>query len=72
MRQIHGIADAKKVMMVGETDDTEIRIVDGHNRILLSVPCHLSSLTTEQARYIAKQLIDAAVRVERAAGDSKS
>ncbi|HEY1858695.1 hypothetical protein [Acidocella sp.] len=63
MREIHGIADAKRVMMVGQTDDTAVTVSDGANVIFLSIPAEKTvGLTPEQARFIAKQLIEAACR----------
>ena len=67
MRQIHGIADAKKIMMIGETDDIEVKIVDDINqRVILMTAERASSLTTEQARWLAKCLLDSALRAEKA------
>jgi methyl coenzyme M reductase beta subunit len=61
---ISGVADGKKIMMGGETDDTEVRVIDGRGRVILVVPSHPTSLTTEQARYIASCLEAAANRVD--------
>jgi methyl coenzyme M reductase beta subunit len=64
MRIISGVADAKKVMMVGETDDTDVRVIDGKGRVCLQNTSGFSSLTTEQARYLASCLEASANRID--------
>jgi hypothetical protein len=64
MKEIHGVADAKKIMMVGETDDTDVRIEDGNGRVILISPDSPVSLTPEHARAIAEFLRLSANRVE--------
>lgn len=67
MRQIHGIADAKYVApsgAVGETDDREVTVTDAGVRVQLFTRCPCMSMTTEQARFLARCLNDAADRVD--------
>jgi len=67
MREIHGVADAEKIMMLGETDNISVKVVDRPNQkieIIVGSSCGSScaSLTTEQAEFIANQLMNAIKR----------
>lgn len=67
MKQKHGIADARKIAMVGLTDETSVVVTDGDGYVALSIgsqtyPC---GMTPEQARFIAAALIASAERVEQ-------
>lgn len=62
-REVHGVADAKKIMMVGETDDRPVTIKDLKNgNIEISVGDSGASITKAQAKFLADQLNSAILR----------
>ena len=66
IRQRHGIPDARKVLMYG-TDTQFISVTDGEqDEVLLNMgtATHTAGMTPEQARYIARELVHSAARVE--------
>lgn len=63
--EIHGVADAEKVMAVGSRKQ-RVTIIDAQGRVFveLSDP-PAAGLTPDRARLLGKQLIEAAERVEK-------
>jgi hypothetical protein len=69
MLEVHGVVDAKKIMMVGETDNVPVKIVDRPNqKIEIVIGSTGASLTVEQAEFIATQLRNAIRRATGKAG----
>lgn len=70
MREVHGVADARKVTAVRDNGTLQhVRIIDGSQGeviIALSECSFPAAVTPEGARFIAKQLVMAARRVEKA------
>lgn len=73
MREIHGIADAKRAAIV--SDDLQTctveDAVDGNIKLRLSTSNYPALLTPDQAEYIARLLLSAAKRA-RANGKSET
>ena len=66
MQEIHGIADADRIKMVGG-DLQSVTVIDGRGYVLVRHSCNeAAGLTPQQARFLAKQIIASADRVERA------
>jgi transketolase N-terminal domain/subunit len=66
IRQRHGIPDARKVTMTGH-DTQFISVTDGEeDEVLLNIgtATHTAGMTVEQARYIAREIVHSAARVE--------
>jgi 2-iminoacetate synthase ThiH len=64
--EIHGIADADKVMMM-TTERQHVIVKDGDGKVFLDVQTSAAAgMTPDQARMIAKHLELAADRVEKA------
>jgi hypothetical protein len=66
MREIHGIADAERRMMI-ERESQTVCVRDGKDGMVtieISEKNYAAGLTPEQARFIAARLIAAAKRVE--------
>lgn len=66
VREIHGIADADRVQMVNEKHCYKVTVTDGDGIVILNIDgaTYPAGLTPGRARYIAKQLVAAATRVE--------
>lgn len=66
VREIHGVAGAKK--RNSTMGPTSVRVTDGDQGVELIISaCEIfAELTPEQARYIGKQLIASANRIEKA------
>lgn len=70
MKQLHGVPNAKKLAM-SNSDGAEVIVTDGTDMVLLyleNAPWG-AGLSPQQARWIARQLVQSADRVE--AGDTK-
>jgi len=67
MRQIHGVADAKKIQAVNE-DNCHITVRDGTRLVILDIghQTYPGGLSPDRARFVAAQLIASAKRVETA------
>lgn len=68
MREIHGLADPKRITAVGAADDRPVTVTDLSDGVAVSISGETfgSKLTPEQAEWLAKQLIAAARRVRKA------
>jgi len=68
IRQRHGIANARKVASasVEQSDTQAIMVTDGFGEVLLGLATSSfpAAMTPDQARLLAKQIKDAADRVE--------
>ena len=66
LRQIHGVAGAVQLNTSGGRYQ-QVRVEDGANFIVLvlSECAFPAGLTPEQARYLGRQLLDAATRFEK-------
>lgn len=66
MREIHGVADAAKVQSVNESN-YPVTVIDGNGLTILNInsATYPAGLTPDRARYIAKQLMASAARVEK-------
>lgn len=64
MKEIHGVADARKVVMVKSEIVQDVTVEDGDGEILLSMSTssYPAGLTPEHAEFVAKLLISAARR----------
>ena len=73
MKEIHGIADARKVKMVRDEQTLDVTIEDGYGEVVLRMDgtTYPAALTPDRARYIARQLQASAARVEKAARSVK-
>jgi hypothetical protein len=72
MREIHGIDDAQKRTMIDSGETQQVTVRDGKDgKVCLNVghQTYTAGLSPEQARWIAKELIASAKRVERTASD---
>jgi hypothetical protein len=68
MREVHGVADAKRRCAMGATDDTNITITDGPNgMIIIDVASQSFSaeVTPEGADFLAAHLVASAERVRK-------
>ncbi len=64
MREVHGVADATRKIMVKD-ESQSVLVCDGDTCVKIELSAgYAAGLTPEQARFLAKQLMDAAARVE--------
>lgn len=64
MREVHGVV-AKRAEFVTADDECVVRISDADNFIVLYIPHDRNpALTVEEARFLARQLTLAAIRLE--------
>lgn len=68
MRELHGIADAERVQ-AANAPNYKVSVVDGVGLVILSIAdaTYPAGLTPDRARFIAKQLVASASRVEKIA-----
>ena len=68
MREIHGIAGVNRVNTSNTTSTIQnVRVADGIGEVIIHhTSTDAAGLTTEEARFIAKMLMEAADRVEKA------
>ena len=67
MKETHGLARVGKVTMGGGGDTQTVMVTDGPNGLVylsLSTSDYPASLTPEEARFLAGQLVASAGRVE--------
>lgn len=67
MREIHGIADARKETMTLSGETQQVTVRDGDDGIVclnVGSQVYTAGLSPEQARWIAKELVASAKRVE--------
>lgn len=64
MMERHGIADAKRKMVIGD-ELSSVSITDNRAGILLYVQHEHALLDPDQARYIARKLIEAVNRYDK-------
>lgn len=69
--EIHGIADAEKAMAI-HTERQEVTVTDDDGKVLLSLSRPpTAGMSPMRARFLAKQLIASAGRVEKAKSAAK-
>jgi len=69
VKEIHGVADARKVAMMKSEIVQDVTVTDGNGEILLNLGTSLypAGLTPERAEFVAKLLVSAARRVRERA-----
>jgi hypothetical protein len=74
MKEIHGVADAEKVQMVNDKGHYKITVTDGDGLVIVNIAdaAYPAGLTPDRARFIAKQITEAASRVESKTNGARS
>ncbi len=68
MKEIHGVADAKKIVMVGAIDEIRVEVTDGPSGtvdININSQAYAARMTPEQADFLASHLVAAADRARK-------
>lgn len=70
MREIHGVADAEKCQTVNEKGNYKVTVSDGVGVVVLNIAdaTYPAGLSPDRARFIAKQLVESARRIEAMPG----
>lgn len=63
MRQVHGIADARGVLVSRDAGEENVIVTDAGKHIHLAIGREVASLTPQQAQYVASLLEQAADRI---------
>lgn len=73
LQEIHGLRNISKLdLPLDDKQHTSVLVADSDDKVRLAVPNVAAGLTPEEARYIAKCLIECAERIEkRAAGSTQ-
>lgn len=68
MKEVHGVTEARKCSS-GAATTQAVRVADGAQEVILALSecSYPAGLTPEQARFMAKCLVESAKRVEKAA-----
>ncbi len=67
MRQINGLVDCEKVQTVNEKGHYKVTVTDGVGLVVLNIAdaTYPAGLTPDRARFIARQLFEAAKRIDK-------